>query len=106
MLIVKENGTLVNFYIEIKNSYKTFNIAIQADILNTISKYTKSNPVSPSVWYRTTESMFVEWAWHNTFYILGIMRSSSESACFDIYRFCTTDNVILQIYGEFEKRVR
>ena len=95
-----------NGAVEIINSYKTYNIANQADILNTFFKYTQNNPKSTSNWYRTISSMYVEWTWHNLFYYFGFMRENAKSACFDMYQYCNTDNMLLQIYGEIMKRYR
>ena len=79
-------------------------VAKQADILNALSKYTRNNPVDSYVWNRSVSSMFVEWTWHNLFYCFGIMQSRAKSACFDMYPFCNTDSIVLQIFGEGKKR--
>ena len=93
-----------NGYIEIINSYKNKNIAKQADMLNALTKYTRSTPVNYSVWNRTLSSMFIEWTWHNLFYSIGFMRSNAKSASFDMYPFCNTDSMLIQIFGELTKR--
>lgn len=68
--------------IEIKNSYKINNHNIQKDIINEILEYNKKYPANN--WIRSSNSMYLEWNFHNILYKLNLFKSHTISVDFEV----------------------
>ena len=66
---------------QVRNSYKITNLAHQKQICQAMIDYNTNNPVEPA-WYRTVDSMIIEWKAHNDGYavhpLIGIFKDDAK----------------------------
>jgi len=79
-VVIIDNRTSSIPSMQVQNSYTISNEYQQEQICNLMLTYNAANPVEPA-WYRTVDSMLIEWKAHNHGYkcrlVIGIFKKNA-----------------------------
>ena len=80
-IVVVDKRTEEEPAMQVRDSYKINNTAYQEQICQALFDYNTNNPVAPA-WYRTVDSMLIEWRAHNAGYalhpVVGLFKENAK----------------------------
>ena len=103
-VVIVDNRTGKNPSMQVQNSYKISDKKQQEQICQILYVYNKDNPVDPA-WYRTVDSMLIEWKAHNDGYSCRLVIGMFKENASERLRHVDFDNEAEELeYWDFLKK--